>query len=48
VFYAARRQDGMTSLMKAALNGQGEVLKVLLAAKADVNAANKVRRGGLV
>ena len=40
---SARWQDGMTGLMLAASNGHGEVLKVLLAAKADLHAANKVR-----
>jgi len=38
-------QDGDTPLRAAAYSGQEEVIKALLAGKADVNAKNKVRGG---
>jgi ankyrin repeat protein len=41
------RQNGWTGLKLAAGSGHREAVKVLLEAKANVNAADKVRRGGL-
>jgi ankyrin repeat protein len=39
-------QDGWTSLVLAAACGHGEAVKVLLEARADVNAVAMVRSGG--
>ena len=39
-------QSGYTALIWASLNGHLEVVKALVAAKADVNAKNNVGQGG--